>query len=301
MSPSASGPPSWLRANHPEWLLGERQNLLNLGNPETWKWVVEHFDGLLSDNGIDLYRQDFNMDPLDSWRCQEPADRQGTTENLYVQGYLAYWDELRRRHPDMLIDSCASGGRRNDLETLRRAVPLLRSDYQVGPEKTLANQNHTYGISSWFPFTGTGCGAIDLYTVRSYYQPCFGTGNDMSKPENLALVQRAYREFKQVFASLYGDYYPLTPYSLDEGAWIAWQFDDPTQGKGAIQAFRRNKNGAATQVVCLRGLDPKAKYEVESLDGLPAQTLSGKELMEKGLTAEIKDKPGSAIYLYRKM
>lgn len=28
----------------------------------------------------------------------------------------------------MLIDSCASGGRRNDLETLRRAVPLLRSD-----------------------------------------------------------------------------------------------------------------------------------------------------------------------------
>ena len=179
--------------------------------------MVEHFDGLLSDNGIDLYRQDFNMDPLDSWRCQGPADRQGTTENLYVQGYLAYWDELRRRHPDMLIDSCASGGRRNDLETLRRAVPLLRSDYQVGPEKTLANQNHTYGISSWFPFTGTGCGAIDLYTVRSYYQPCFGTGNDMSKPENLAgscsgRIGNSSRSSPRSTATTI----PSTPYSLDE-------------------------------------------------------------------------------------
>jgi len=53
------------------------------------------------------------------------------TENLYVQGYLAYWDGLLQQHPGMLIDSCASGGRRNDLETLRRAVPLLRSDYQA--------------------------------------------------------------------------------------------------------------------------------------------------------------------------
>ncbi len=223
------------------------------------------------------------------------------TENLYVQGHLAYWDELRRRHPNLLIDSCASGGRRNDLETLRRAVPLLRSDYQVAPERTLANQNHTYGISSWFAFTGTGCGAYDLYTVRSYYQPCFGTGNDMSKPENLALVQRAYREFKQVFESLYGDYYPLTGYSLDDGVWIAWQFDNPELGTGAIQAFRREKNEEGSRVFRLRGLDPKAKYEVQSLDGLPTQVLSGADLMEKGLPVEIKDKPGSAIYLYKKL
>jgi len=299
--PERVGPaPSWLREHHPEWLLGEGLNLVNLGNPEAWKWVLEHFDKLLTDNGIDLYRQDFNMEPLDCWRRNDAPDRQGMTENLYVQGYLAYWDELRRRHPDMPIDSCASGGRRNDLETLRRAVPLLRSDYQVKPEATVGNQGHTYGISSWFPFTGSGCGAYDLYTVRSYYQPSFGCGNDMSKPENLALVQRAYREFKQVAACMYGDYYPLTPYSLDEGAWIAWQFHVPEEGKGAVQAFRRSKNDVARQTLRLRGLDPKAKYEVTSLDGAPTQTRSGKELMEQGLTVEIEDKPGSAIYVYEK-
>ena len=50
-----------------------------------------------------------------------------------MTGYLAFWDELRRRHPGLLIDTCASGGRRNDLETLRRAIPLWRADYRCEP------------------------------------------------------------------------------------------------------------------------------------------------------------------------
>ena len=62
------------------------------------------------------------MEPLGFWRGNDPPDRQGITEIRHVEGLLAYWDELRRRHPEMPIDTCASGGRRNDLETLRRAV-----------------------------------------------------------------------------------------------------------------------------------------------------------------------------------
>ena len=54
----------------------------------------------------------------------------------------------------MLIDSCASGGRRNDLETLRRAVPLLRSDYRRSSQRRCAHQCHTYGLSSWIPYYG---------------------------------------------------------------------------------------------------------------------------------------------------
>ena len=128
-------PNSWLANNHPEWLfsgkkVGSDQNLLNLGNPDARRWLTDHIDRLLTEQGIDFYRQDFNMDPLAYWRGNDPPDRQGITENLHVQGYLAYWDELRRRHPGMLIDSCASGGRRNDLETMRRAVPLLRTDFE---------------------------------------------------------------------------------------------------------------------------------------------------------------------------
>jgi alpha-galactosidase len=145
--PERVHPGSWLYTNHPEWLLskgdgdklikdqwltahgGDVDKLLNLGDPAARQWLIDHIDNFLTKQGIDLYQQDFNFDPLDYWRNTDAPDRQGITENQYVQGYLAYWDELRRRRPGMLIDSCASGGRRNDLETLRRAGPLLRSDF----------------------------------------------------------------------------------------------------------------------------------------------------------------------------
>ena len=149
---------TWLSKNHPEWILGKNGGLLNLGNPTAWKWLVEHVDKLLVEQGIDLYRQDFNVDPLPYWRAADAPDRQGITEIKHVTGYLAYWDELRRRHPNMLIDSCASGGRRNDLETMRRAVPLWRSDYVF---ETTGTQCMTYGISFWLPYFGTGTVACD--------------------------------------------------------------------------------------------------------------------------------------------
>lgn len=111
---------SWLYENHPEWLLKLPQNrddqqnktvgrLLNLGNPVARQWLIEHVDAMIKKEGIDLYRQDFNVDPLDFWRANDAEDRQGITEIKYVTGYLEYWDELIRRHPNMLIDSCASG------------------------------------------------------------------------------------------------------------------------------------------------------------------------------------------------
>ena len=97
---------TWLADNHPEWILGGKNGgLLNLGNHDAWNWLIEHVDKLITEQGIDLYRQDFNMDPLDYWRGNDAPDRQGITEIKHVTGYLAYWDELRRRHPNMLIDS----------------------------------------------------------------------------------------------------------------------------------------------------------------------------------------------------
>ncbi|HPP53715.1 MAG TPA: alpha-galactosidase, partial [Thermoguttaceae bacterium] len=51
--------------------------LLNLGNPEARQWLVEHIDRLLTEQGIDLYRQDFNIDPLPFWRAADRPDRQG--------------------------------------------------------------------------------------------------------------------------------------------------------------------------------------------------------------------------------
>ena len=285
-------PESWLAKNHPDWIIGG--NLLNLGHPDAWKWLVEHIDKMLVEQGIDYYRQDFNMDPLGNWRSHDAPDRRGISEIKHVMGYLAFWDELRRRHPGLLIDSCASGGRRNDLETLRRAVPLLRSDFQFGEGATMPNQGHTYGISSWIPYYGSGCGITDPYSARSYIMPCTGYGGTD------AATKRAYEEARQVAPFMLGDYYPLTPYSIQPGDWIAWQFDRADLNGGVVQAFRRDRNDSPAQVLRLAGLTPSAKYEVTDLDGGAPRELTGKELMEPGLTVEIKTKPGSAVIFYQK-
>jgi len=45
----------------------------------------------------------------------------------------AFWDDLLRRHPHLIIDNCASGGRRMDLETMSCSVPLWRTDFPGDP------------------------------------------------------------------------------------------------------------------------------------------------------------------------
>jgi alpha-galactosidase len=291
---------TWLTKTHPEWILGGKDGgLLNLGNPDAWKWLVEHIDSLITKQGIDLYRQDFNMDPLGCWRGADTPDRQGITEIKHVTGYLAYWDELRRRHPDMLIDSCASGGKRNDLETLRRSVPLLRSDCIMD---SIGNQGHTYGLSSWVPYYGTGTSTIDSYAMRSAMCPHFTACFDMRRKDlNYAEARRLFSSWRNMAnCMLHGDYFPLTPYSLDDTAWIAWQFDMAGKGEGVVQAFRREKSSYESIRVKLQGLDPAAVYTVTNVDVDGATDIAGRELMEKGLLIAIKDQPGAIVIVYKK-
>jgi len=289
---------TWLSNEHPEWIHGGKKGgLLDLGNPDAWNWLVNHVDKLITEQGIDLYRQDFNMDPLSFWRGADSEDRQGITEIRHVEGYLAYWDELRKRHPNMLIDSCASGGRRNDLETLRRAVPLLRSDYIMEPT---GNQCHTYTLSSWFPFYGTGTSKTDTYLVRSTLCPHFTACWDQRVADldyaNLKRIMDQWRAFAPCY---FGDYYPLTSYSLGEDQWIGWQFDKPDTGEGMVQVFRRPNSIYETARLPLRGIDPAARYRVTNLDD-PDHPLElvGKELIETGLPVSMTEKPGTAFFVY---
>jgi alpha-galactosidase len=296
---------SWLAENHPEWILGGKGGgLLNLGDPAAWKWVVERVDGILTSQGIDVYRQDFNIDPLNYWRANDAPDRLGLTENRHVSGYLAFWDELLRRHPDLYIDSCASGGRRNDLETLRRAVPLLRSDYPVSdftPRCANGQQGQTYGLSLWVPYQGTGAPLSDAYTMRSAFVPAYRLGWDSRNPSiNHALLRRTVEDFRRVEKCLLGDFYPLTPYSLADNAWLAWQFDRPEAGEGVLQAFRREKSHEERVILKLQGLNPSAVYEVKDVDNEGATEISGRELMARGLPVKLGPRQ-AAVICYRRV
>ncbi len=298
---------SWLAENHPEWVLGGKGGgLLNLGNPEAWRWVLERVDGMLTSQGIDVYRQDFNIAPLPHWRANDNPDRQGITEIKHVTGYLALWDELLRRHPAMYIDSCASGGRRNDLETLRRSVPLLRSDYPITdftPGCSEGQQCQTLGISLWMPFHGTGMPLSDAYTMRSGFVPAYRLGWDVRERKvDPALLRRTVADFRQCEKYLLGDFYPLAAWSLAKDVWVAWQYDLPEQGEGLVQAFRRGDSPYEQARFKLRGLEVTARYRVADLDK-PETPLEfgGRELMEHGLPISLPDPRSSGILTYRRV
>jgi alpha-galactosidase len=324
---------SWIFKNHPEWCFEQdkipaelktppafpppphgyhgKGNLFNFGNPDAWQWMVDHIDKLIKDEGIDLYRQDFNIDPLPFWRAHDAPDRQGMTEIRYVTGYLAFWDELRRRHPDMLIDSCASGGRRNDLESLRRGVPLLRDDYLFEP---IGQQGHTHGISYWIPFHGTGTivgpstifnlppGKVDVNLFRSHMAPSMTACWDMRRDDlDYNTLRRLVQEFEKVSPYYLGNYYPLTSYSLSKDVWMAWQFDRPDLSEGFVQAFRRDESPYESAYFKLHGLIADASYVVTNLDVAGETRVSGRQLMEKGLPVTVKVQPAAVVFTYKRV
>ena len=316
--PERVAPGTWLYANRRDWLLPATKaprgrGLLNLGNPAARKWLTNHVDRLMRDQGIDLYRQDFNMDPLALWRGNDAKDRQGITEIRHITGYLAHFDELLKRRPGMMIDSCASGGRRNELETMRRAVPLWRSDYAYNPS---GMQCLTYGISLWLPYHGTANiarGDAGYYARKSdraaapvepyaFWSTCAPANNfvfDMrSRDIDYDALRRLFAQRRKIAPNYYGDYYPLTPYSQRTDAWMAWQFNRPAAGKGMVQAFRRAAARKASASLKLRGLDPKAQYKLTELVSGRTWKARGSDLLSGGLNVSIPAKPGAAIIVY---
>lgn len=309
---------TWLEENKPQWILRsptfdpEWGSLLNLGDPEVYDWVVERIDGLIVSEGIDIYRQDFNIPPLTFWRAADAEDRRGITEQRYVVNFLRFWDELRRRHPDMLIDDCASGGRRLDLETLRRSVPLWRSDYAMEP---VGQQCQTHNLNAWIPYSGTGTGfnagigwsntgprEIQPYAFWSNAAPSLVLSLDMrDRRTDYAAARRLVEQWRSIADDYTADFHPLLAWTDASDAWVAWQFNRPEAGTGFVQAMRRPDSPFTKGVFRLRGLEADGPYVVWNVETPETKAgFRGQELMDPGLGIDIPDAPGVAVLAYRR-
>ncbi len=303
-------PGSWLYTNHPEWLLtpsnmppavAYQQNdgwrLLNLGNPAALAWAKAKFSGMIGDIGIDAYRNDFNMHPVYYWRTGEAADRQGMNEIRYVMGLYDYFDTLQADHPNLIIDDCASGGRRIDFEMLRRSLVLTRSDYLWYSDSA---QSMQYALSFWIPLTGLGTVSLNPYDFRSGMGNSFVTALNHNDPGIWAPATTMLNQYRSISDLYRGDFYPLTDYSASDNAWIAWQYYDPSQGRGMMQAFRRPQSTTGSMQLKLQGLEWNAVYTLTNLDTAAVTTETGSSLMNPGLPVAISAQPGSVIIVYQK-
>ncbi len=164
-----------LHREHPEWLLGPTPSaggglnyLLNLGNDDARRHITELVSALIHEGWVTCYRQDFNdLRVPKIFAAADPPDRIGVTEIRHITGLYAFWDELLARHPGLIIDNCAGGGQRIDLETISRSVPLWRSDLQCFPFDPAAMQTQTQGLAPWAPLSAAVCDAPTAYAMRS--------------------------------------------------------------------------------------------------------------------------------------
>jgi alpha-galactosidase len=294
--------PRWVERESHRSEIAEGDRLLNLGVPEARKFLADFLSARIDEFGLDWYREDFNIAPLEYWRAADPPGRQGITEIRFVEGLYALWDDLLARHPGLAIDNCASGGRRIDLETIGRATPLWRTDW---PADAIHRQCHSFGLLAWVPLhmsEGTVLSKGNEYEVRSAMTAGLNVklppGDDEASLREIARIIEQYRSIRKFYE---GDFYPLTEYSQAPDAWIACQLDLPKEGEGIAVVLKRPKSGEAARTLRLRALDPAARYRFEDLDGRPARYMEGGEAAEKGIEVRLDRAPDSAVFLYTRL
>ncbi len=303
-----------------EWVLSDHGNnncyLNNLGNAECLAWTLERIITVMDENGIDMYREDFNMDPSIFWSIgdgYEGENRTGITENLYMQGHYALWDGIisycAENGKCTFVDSCASGGGRNDLETLRRAVPLLRSDSdRTTTELRLAM---TTRLVQWIPFTGAVAkesagqltnGLVDIYVLRASYLPHYSYQDAYYHNQDTIdwdVLKKGMGEWKEVSKYFYKDFYVLTPQQGvgDTENWTAYEYFDPETDSGVVQAFRKQNCPDSTYMLQFKGVDPDRYYTVRDLDGVNTMAKIKGSMLLKGIPLAAEN-PRTAIMLF---
>ena len=294
---------------HPEWMLWSGTNrtgsaLVNLGHPAAWSNVCETVDALVSKLDLSCYRQDFNLAPAGALAFGEEPDRVGIREIRHVTGLYRLWDTLLERHPGLLIDNCAGGGRRIDLELVRRSVLFCRSDYQCHTNISAdVVQAHNAGSSRYLPYNGCWLKLKDLYSLRSSYAASWGTGMWGARPMTMsnadfAALKKALADYRRIKPFLAGDFHNLGSATADPSAWAIWHFRDPAADAGVLLLFRRARSSQATATCALPQLG-EGQYVFESLDGGASRTLSGADLRRRGFDVTLETPRSSAIYLYR--
>jgi alpha-galactosidase len=284
---------------------------------------------------VDIYRQDFNFEPLPYWQAADEPDRVGMTEIRHIEGLYAFWDELRSRHPGLWIDNCASGGLRIDLETLSRSLPLWPSDFHdaVGFQDGFAlhtgDQCINAGLARWVPLFGGGVWNFTPYGTRSeiiggfmfgfhiehqhfpsddretFVTPfqVMAKGKTMLDDEfPIEQAKAAIEEWRSIRTFFTGDFHLLLPLTVYAHDWCAWQFHRPDLDTGVAVAFRRHASPFPAMEVGLKEIDAQANYEVSLSPGYeqaPSQVMKGEELAH--LTISICEQPGSVLLRYRKL
>ncbi len=306
---------TWLHREHPDWLLrpvgtpealryqeNDGFHLLNLAKPDARQWMIETVSRCITEWNVSIYRQDFNLYPAWFWASQNSPDEVGLNEVRYITGLYDVLDELQRRHPKLIIDSCAAGGRRMDFEMMRRSVVLWRSDSCWGDSKYPRNvQNMTAGLSLWIPLHGLGAAAPDTIALRSGMGACSSFAVNYRDPAAVESLRKHLELYLPVRRLFMEDYYLLLAPKEAADEWVGFQFHDPQTQHGIVQAFKGSTGEPSTIQLKIKAVQPNRRYLVTNWHQPDSpQVLTGQQLLNEGLPLSCAPDTGTAtVYTYR--
>ena len=291
---------------HPEWMLDTKipsgHYLLNFGVPEAVDWAIGQIAYMVREHGLDYYRQDFNFNTLPFWRDNDAPDRVGVSEMKHIAGLYRFWDTLLEMFPGMMIDNCASGGRRIDFETCSRSICLYRSDMLGRPwyDSSEASQIMSAYLSRWVPAHGGGFTLIghDDYSVFSGCVPGGASSIQDHSKTDFEWLRRSFSAVKRLQELCYGDWYLLAEAPETHQNIYAYQCDCPEQARGCFVAFRRSAGSESRRILPLRKIDPCAMYEIEVWNGTTGK-MKGADLQKYPL--EMPHERSCHLVFYRKL
>jgi len=300
---------------HPEWVISpnnDSSGLFNLGISEAREYMTRYLITVIKEYGLDCLRIDFNIGPLPFWQFldQKDPNRVGMAEIRYVEGHYQMWDAILGTYPHLLIDNCASGGMRIDLETCSRSIPLWRTDATIAPlynldfnQAALQNQVMTAGLSRYVPFSASGQMGATPYLFRSGYNAGISFGEDC-RPADYPrdLLTKGIAEGKHIRKYYFGNFYPLSEITTSAKYWCVMQYHRPAEQDGMIIAFRRHQSPYASFICNPDEIDPATNYEVTQAHTYePSQPVIMKGAELQRFKAEIDDCPGSLVIEYKKV
>ena len=261
---------------HPDWFLTNPDLdwcfILNYGNDDACDYVCNLLSDYISKLNLSCYRQDFNVAVDEFFRLNDEENRRGITEIKHIMGMYKMWDYLLGKFPGLLIDNCASGGRRIDIETLKRSIPFFRSDYQCNFNETSEVLQVHNNIAHYLPFNGcTTKTKNDIYAIRSSYSSSWGGAfynaifQSMDE-DDFAWADKITDEYRRIRKYMSCDFYNHGSMVFDDTSWAIWQYHDEESDSGIVMAFRRSSSPFDRVTIGLKGLRDKQEYTYTNLD-----------------------------------
>jgi alpha-galactosidase len=300
---------------HPDWAIGVPGRPRTEGRQQlvldmTRREVVDHVESVIADilggAPISYVKWDMNRWITEPWSPSLPADRQGEFAHRYVLGLYDLYARLTGRFPDILFESCASGGGRFDAGMLAFAPQAWTSDDTDAIER-LAIQ---WGTSLAYPLSSMGAhvsavpnhqvGRVEPLATRAAvaFFGVFGYELDttaFSPAERDAIRDQVafYAANRELFQ--YGRFVRLHGPFDGDGNETAWMVVAPGRRRAILGVYRvLNRPNPGPRNIRLRGLDDDVAYRLSEWPqaaGEPAALVGpdlrrGDELRAAGLVLD---------------